>query len=241
MMKKYSAYLFILIIGLGFGMGLTYLQAYNDPQSNALTNNNPAPILIDDITGDMPFSKWGKLGITVTGTTLDSNAFNSNALVVGGQMASNSLAVSGDTRIYAELPTTSVQHALRFGDSTNSSFSQLDLQNHPRVFTVEDHTRVARVVVGPSSGDPAWYNLYLNEESTTNLGDFKNSSYCTLNATQLKDKGCPSDYLGEHIPTYMRQIIGTGSGATAQCYMLTPFNPAKYGTGTRNRGVCYYP
>lgn len=240
MVKKYSSYLFVLIIGLGFGLGLTYLKAdYVDPQTNIQTNNNPAPVLLSDLTGDTPFSKLGKFGITVTGTTLDSNAFTGNALVVGGQTATDSLAVTGDTRIYAELPTNSVLNALQFGDPTSTTFAQLDIGNLPRVFTVEDHTRAARFVIGSSWAYPSWYNLYLNEGSTTNLGDFKNSSYCTLNATQLSTKGCPSDYLGEHIPTYMRQVIGTGTGATAQCYILTPFNPAKYGSGGRDHGVCY--
>lgn len=239
-MKKYIAYAGILTVGLGLGLGLTYVgAAYTDQTQNQPTGNTPAPILLSDISGsakDGAFRKLGKLGVTIVGKSVDQAQFAKNSLVIAGQASAQSLSVPGFANITAELPSTSGHYPLFFGDPTlvtgRYSFIQLDSNDVARLVTVGDHTRVARIVAGSSldsngaytstasAGD---YNLYvLPGDNATNLGKEVSwitgdkTGYCTITANKLESTGCPTGtYLGQIFPE-------TGNNVAGACYQLTP-------------------
>ncbi len=250
--KKYTSYIILIIIGLGFGMGLTYLNAnYVDPSNTAPSNNTPAPITTSDVSGDSPFVKIGKLGIYTASNPLQDSRLNDDALVVAGQTSSGAMSVSGSGSINSEIPDSgSTNHSFIFGNSMDTNLWQT-FNGQPRKFAVNDYTKTARIVVGSSSASPANYNLYVDPslELPINIGYTPGSSgptgaYCYLTADDLKNKGCPYDYTIDQstsypitsVATYMQQIIpGTGSEIVARCYVLTPYITS---TG-RNHNRCY--
>ena len=251
--KKIMAYVTILVIGLGFGLGLTYLRAeYADQSTTAPSNNPPPPILLGDLSGDSPFIKIGKLGISTGSTGADTGQFTGNSMVVGGSTnIVEGLSVSGDAGIKAELANTSSLKTFVFGDNTNSSlwqFTNFPTNTIPRTFTVDGYTRAARVVIGSTTVDPANYNLYVPVEGVNNDGGrlifMGGMQYCTLTADELKDKGCPATYtyqFSKYTPTYMSQVIpGTGSQIVAKCNMMTEQgNGSSTARANANQGKCY--
>lgn len=243
-LKKNLSYIGVLVIGLGLGLGLTYVSAeYTDQSSGAPNNNTPTPILVNDINGDKPFIKIGKLGISTGSTNADVTKFDLNSIVVGGETSVlQGLSVSGDASVRAELPTSSSSKAFYFGDITDQNLWQTT-NNEPRKFAVYGYTRAPRVVIGSASitdSDPLDYNLYIYPEGGHFWSFNGIRSYCTLTANDLKNKGCPVEfqYNSKKLPTYMSQVIpGTGTAVVARCNMMT--EQYLLSTTNPNLGTCY--
>ncbi len=243
-MKKYIAYAGVLAIGLGLGLGLTYVgAAYTDPAQSAPGANTPAPILLNDISGSSTagaFRKLGKLGVTIVGKNVDEAQFVDNSLVIAGQASSQGLAVPGRVDMLAQLPSNSGLNSLFFGDPTvvtgDYMFVQVDGNNKPRLVTVGDHTRVARIVAGSHTASAGNYNLYVEPgDNATNLGKQVSwagtrTPYCTITANKLESTGCPlGTYLGQIFPE-------TGNAVAGACYDITP-GEGRY--TTNSHGSCY--
>ena len=250
--KKITASIILVVIGLTLGIGLTYLKAdYTDQSTSAPSHNTPAPILMSNVSGDSPFVKFGKLGIYETASSFDANRLGSDALVVEGQTASESLSVSGDAYINSEIPNSgSINYSFVFGNSGETNLWQRDgtTNNKPRLFSVDGYAKTPRIVVGSQNASPTNYNLYLDPATdVSNFASepwFDGGAYCYLTADDLKNKGCPYDYSIDtssaypinNVATYMAQVIpGTGSQVVARCYVLTPYT---YSTG-QNHNRCY--
>jgi hypothetical protein len=248
-MKKYIAYATLIVIGLTFGIGLTYVNAvYVNKSTTPPTNNTPAPILDGNLSGDSPFLKPGKIGVGTGGTVADISQFAKNSFVVGGQTTfGQGFGVWGDFEVRGEIPSTSSLVAFMFGDPTDSNFWQVDNSSNPRDFSVTHggYTRAPHIVVGSKTADPTTYNFYI-EPTNLEFGGMGGDEYCTLTADDLKNKGCPinfhygkptSNSLDIYTPTYLSQVIpGTGSNIVARCSMMTQINP---GTTSADRGTCY--
>lgn len=252
--SKTGSYLILLVIGLGFGVAVSYVNAvYVNPAFTSTNDQPPAPILTSDVNGDFPFIKIGKLGINANSLNADQNKFTDNSAVVAGQTVANiGLSVSTSARVNAQIPSTSTKSTMFFGNTadyivpndptTPVVFWQKDGNGNPREFLVKGFTNTARLVVGSKTADPGNYNLYI-EPGVNRMRSFNTyREYCTLTADQLKNKGCPYEYsynYGRVIATYLNQVIpGTGSDVVASCAMFTeqkwPSTPAN-----ANRGSCY--
>jgi hypothetical protein len=240
-MKKYIAYATLIVIGLTFGIGLTYVNAvYVNKSTSAPTNNTPAPILNGNFSGDSPFLKPGKIGVGTGGTVADVSQFAKNSFVVGGQTTfSQGFGVSKDLEVRGELSNSSSLNAFSFGDPTDSSLWQFDTNSDPRVFQVLGYARAPYIVVGSKTANPTNYNLYIEPSNLTSSSfGLGGSEYCTLTADDLKNKGCPINFKYSstvYTPTYLGRVIpGSGSEVVGQCRLMTPFSG-----GVSNRGNCY--
>ncbi len=240
-MKKYIAYATLIVIGLAFGIGLTYVNAvYVNKSTSAPTNNTPAPILDGNLSGDSPFLKPGKIGVGTGGTVADISQFAKNSFVVGGQTTfSQGFGVSKDFEVRGELSSGSSLRAFSFGDPTDSDLWQVDVNSEPRIFYVKGYTRAPYVVVGSTTANPTNYNLYIEPSGLSSAGfGFGSSNYCTITADDLKNKGCPINFKYSstvYTPTYLGRVIpGTGSTVVGQCRMMTEFEG-----GPINKGNCY--
>lgn len=242
--SKTGSYLILLVIGLGFGIAVSYVNAvYVNPAFTSTNDQPPAPILTSDVSGDFPFIKIGKLGISANSLNADQNKFTDNSTVIAGQTVANiGLSVSASASVNAQIPSTSTKSTMFFGNTADTSFWQKNINDTPREFLVQGFTNTARLVVGSKTADPGNYNLYI-EPGVNRMRSFNiYREYCTLTADQLKNKGCPYEYsynYGRVMATYLNQVIpGTGSDVVASCAMFTeqkwPSTPAN-----ANRGTCY--
>ncbi len=239
-MKKILSISFIIVLTIFISGTLSYIKAaFVEPAGSPPNSNTPAPVLLGD-SNLFAFVKLGKLGITRDASTapVENAAFDKNVLVVGGQLATDSLASNGNLTINAELETSSSLKALFVGDPTQNSFMQVNPDSSPRTFLVSSHTRAPRLVAGSKGAPAGAYNLYLAEGSNaTNLG--KNNDYCVLTKDELQNKGCPHNYSyrNVNVGTYLGQVIVTSSSAStdevASCYMVTP------SATPRNLNRCY--
>ncbi len=240
-MKKILSLFGIILIAAFLGGTLSYVKAsYTDPAGNPVGNNVPAPLLLSDIndSGFAGFRKLGKLGITSDkNNSIDDSQLTENALVVNGQVSSEGFAVTNNPfSVWAHLESSSILPALFFGDPTDSSLMQKNANGSSRTFTVLNHTRAPRIVVGSKSAPAGLFNLFVVEESNaTNLGINHNpntvqNNYCTLTANDLKDKGCPNK-------TYLAQVFpGSGSNVVAVCREIITQDTTY---GNHNNGSCY--
>jgi len=242
--KKTASFVLIVLLTVIFSGTLSYVKAkYVDPAGAPVANNVPSPILLQAIggfpTGVYGFSKLGKIGITSNKSTtpVDTTRFDTANFVVMGQLSTDSLAVNNSGAIIkSEVSTaSSIDYPLFVGlpFSIDSSLLQKDANNNPRLMTVTDHTRAARIVIGSKTANPGNYNFYVEPGYRIwGLGHTPGypHSFCALNESELVSKGCPSGTM----MTKIVPAVSTGANV-AECTDIV----YQWPTYTGYRGKCY--